>query len=59
MEALEKELRDREERLNQGNHLFDWISSEVKKGNIRIDERGRPNIIGNEEDQEIDDEEVE
>ena len=46
---LKKNL-EREERLSRGNHLFDWIDSEIKKGNIRIDDNGRPNIIGNEED---------
>ena len=59
MELLERQLREREERLNQGNHLFEWIDSEVKKGNIRIDDSGRPNIIGNEADQDFDDDEVE
>ena len=52
---MERELREREERLNQGNHLFEWINSQVNKGKIKIDSRGRPNIIGNEEDQDFDD----
>ena len=37
MEALEKELQDREARLDQGNHLFEWIKSQVHAGKIRID----------------------
>ena len=55
MEALEKELNEREERLNRGHHLFEWINSQVHAGKIRIDGDGLPNIIGNEEDQDFDD----
>ena len=55
---MERELREREERLNQGNHLFEWINSQVNAGKIKIDANGRPNIIGNEEDQDFDDDQV-
>ena len=55
MEALEKELNEREERLNRGHHLFEWLNAQVHAGKIRIDGDGLPNIIGNEEDQDFDD----
>ena len=55
MEALEKELQDREARLDQGNHLFEWLNAQVHAGKIRIGGDGLPNIIGNEEDQDFDD----
>ena len=55
---MERELREREERLNQGNHLFEWINSQVNAGKIKIDSKGRPNIIGNEEDQDFDDDQI-
>ena len=55
---MERELREREERLNQGNHLFEWITSQVNAGKIKIDAKGRPNIIGNEEDQDFDDDQI-
>ena len=55
MEALEKELREREARLNQGHHLFEWLERMVHAGKIEIDGEGLPNIIGNEDDQDFDD----
>ena len=55
---MERELREREERLNQGNDLFEWINSQVNAGKIKIDAKGRPNIIGNEEDQDFDDDQI-
>ena len=55
LEALEKELQEREARLNQGHHLFEWLERMVHAGKIRIDGEGLPNIIGNEDDQDFDD----
>ena len=52
---MEKELRDREERLERGQHLFEWMETQVNAGKITLDENGRPNIIRNQEDVDFDD----
>ena len=48
-------MREREEKLMHGEQAINWVNEQINAGRIQIDEQGRPNIIGNAEDQDFDD----
>ena len=54
LEQLSQTLREREEMLNKGNHIFQFIEEECKAGNISYDGVNRPNIIQNQADVDFD-----
>ena len=51
-------MQEREETLAHGEYAINWVKEQINAGRIRIDENGKPNIIGNRENQDFDDSQV-